>query len=124
MRSALPQVNMWVTGMEVTQSIQNLSNSVVLIKNKRTFVRVYVKSQTTAVSGVTAILEAPVLGLGPLSPVNPAGKTITVRPNPSRNDINQSFLFELPWNWTQHEHPQPAGYAEPLQSAPGAQLRG
>ncbi len=99
--TALPQVNMWVTGMEVTQSIQNLSNSVVLIKNKRTFVRVYVKSQTSAVSGVTAILEAPVLGLGPLSPVNPAGTTITVRPNPSRDDINQSFLFELPWTWTQ-----------------------
>ena len=99
--AALPQINMFVTGMEVTQSVQNLANTVTLIKNKRTFVRVYVKSASTAVSGVTAQLDAPSLGLGPLSPVNPAGKTLTVRANPSRDDINQSFLFELPWSWTQ-----------------------
>jgi hypothetical protein len=99
--SALPQVNMYISGIEVTQSIQDLNNSVLLIKNKRTFVRVYVKSVGTAVPGVTAQLSAPSLGGNPLSPVNPAGTHITVRPNPDRNDINQSFLFELPWSWTQ-----------------------
>ena len=26
-----------------------------------------------------------------------------MRPNPNRNDINQSFLFELPWSWTQQD---------------------
>jgi Viral BACON domain len=99
--SALPQINMRVTGIEVTQGIQNLSNSVGLIKKRRTFVRFYVKSDGAAVPGVTARLSAPALGFGAqVSPVNPVGTTITVRGTPSRNDINQSFLFELPWNWT------------------------
>ncbi len=99
--TALPQINMRVTGMEITQGIQNLSNSVLLIKNRRTFVRVYVKSDGSAVSGVSAELTAVNLEKGPLLPVNSVGTHITVRQNPNRADINQSFLFELPWNWTQ-----------------------
>jgi hypothetical protein len=100
--SALPQINMRVTGIEVTQGIQNLSNGVGLIKNRRTFVRFYVKSDGAAVAGVTARLSAPALGFGAeVAPVNPVGTTITVRGTPNRNDINQSFLFELPWSWTQ-----------------------
>lgn len=101
--SALPQVNLRVTGMEVTQGIQNLSNSVLLVKNRRTFVRVYVKSDGAAVSGVTARLNAPTLEAS-VAPVNPIGTQITVRANPDRNDLNQSFLFELPWNWTQQNN--------------------
>ncbi|MBW7886260.1 MAG: hypothetical protein H3C34_27265, partial [Caldilineaceae bacterium] len=104
--AALPQVNMWVTGMEVTQGIQNLANGVTLIKNRRTFVRVYVRSDGTAVPGVTAHLSSPTMGGNVLVPVNPVGTHITVRPNPNRNDINQSFLFELPWNWTQQNNLQ------------------
>ncbi|HEU5014035.1 MAG TPA: hypothetical protein VFT66_16050 [Roseiflexaceae bacterium] len=96
--SALPQINMRVTGMEVTQGIQNLSNSVLLVKNKRTFVRLYVKSDGAAVAGVKAQLSS---RLGSLQPVNSVGTMLTVRTTPSRNDINQSFLFELPWSWTQ-----------------------
>lgn len=100
--SALPQINLRVTGMEVTQAVQNLTNSVRLVKGKRTFVRLYVQSDGAAVSGVTATLAAPALGFGAtLVPVNPAGTTITVVGAPNRNSINQSFLFELPWNWTQ-----------------------
>ena len=99
--TALPQTNMRITGMEVTQSVQNLSNSVVLIRGKRTFVRVYVKSDGPAVAGVTAHLSAPSLEQGPLLPVNSSGTTMTVLPSPSRANINQSFLFELPWSWTQ-----------------------
>jgi hypothetical protein len=91
---------MYITGIEVTQSIQNTSNSVLLVKNKRTFVRVYVKSVGPSVSGVTATLSAPSLGGLPLQPVNSVGTKLTVRTNPSKDDINQSFLFELPWSWT------------------------
>ena len=98
--SALPQVNMYITGIEVTQGIQNLNNSVKLIKDRRTFVRVYVKSEGTSVSGVSAQLSAPSTGQAPLQPVNPVGTKITVRTNPDRNDLDQSFLFELPWSWT------------------------
>lgn len=101
--SALPQVNLRVTGLEVTQGIQNLSNSVLLVKNRRTFVRAYVRSDGAAVSGVTARLVAPALEAS-VAPVNPVGTQITVRANPNRNDINQSFLFELPWSWTQQNN--------------------
>jgi hypothetical protein len=96
--SALPQINMRVTGMEVTQGIQNLSNSVLLVKSKRTFVRLYVKSDGAAVAGVRAQLSS---RLGTLQPINSVGTMLTVRTTPDRNDINQSFLFELPWSWTQ-----------------------
>ena len=102
--AALPQVDMYVTGMEVTQGIQDLNNSVLLIKNRRTFVRVYVKSAGSSVSGVTAQLSAPALRLGPIQPINPVGTKITVRANPNRTDINQSYLFELPWSWTQNSN--------------------
>ncbi len=40
--AALPSINVYITGMEVTQAIQNTSNSVLLVKNQRRFVRVYI----------------------------------------------------------------------------------
>jgi hypothetical protein len=74
-----------------------------LIKDKRTFVRVYVTSHGDPVSGVTAYLyRTDGLGNqigGPLTPVNPVGKQITVKSWANRMDINQSFLFELPMSW-------------------------
>ncbi len=100
--SALPVVNMYFTGMEVTQGIQNLANSVLLVKGKRTFVRLYVKSAGPSVSDVSARLYSPQFDTY-LQPVNPVGTKITVRTNPSRADINQSFLFELPWTWTRDD---------------------
>ena len=108
--AALPNINMRVfapsgigNGMEITQGIQSLNNSVGLIRNRRTFVRVYAKSDGANVAGVTAQLSGSTgvqTYLGALSPVNPAGTSLSVRGTPSRNDINQSFLFELPWSWT------------------------
>lgn len=105
-----------ITGMEVTQGIQDLSNSVRLISGRRTFVRVYVKADGAAVEGVTATLSAianiacapgtcPPVGarLGPLVPVNAVGTRITVRPDPKRGNLDDSFLFELPWQWTQYQ---------------------
>ncbi|MEZ4621251.1 MAG: hypothetical protein R2867_37910 [Caldilineaceae bacterium] len=71
--SALPQVNLRVTGMEITQGIQNLSNSVLLVKGRRTFVRVYVKSDGVSVPNVGAQLVATSLDSGPLAPVNTVG---------------------------------------------------
>ena len=49
--------NLRITGMEVTQGIQDLANSVLLVSGRRTFVRVYVKSDGPAVPGVTATLS-------------------------------------------------------------------
>jgi YVTN family beta-propeller protein len=104
--------NLRITGMEVTQGIQDTANSVPLVSGRRTFVRVYVQSDGPVVPGVTATLTGlgfvcanPTCGqvgtqLGPLIPANTVGPRITVRADPKRINLNDSFLFELPWSWT------------------------
>jgi hypothetical protein len=102
--AALPEINLKATGVEVTQGIQDIFNSVRLIENRRTFVRLYVRSDGDPVPGVTAYLyRTDSLGQaleGPLIPVNPVGQQITVQSWPNRTKLNDSFLFELPWSWT------------------------
>jgi hypothetical protein len=104
--AALPMTNMRVTGLEITQGIQDLDNSVRLIKDRRTFVRVYVQSDGPAVPGVTAYLYRTNSGgeaiSGPLTPINSVGQQITVQPYSIfwRLSLDHSFLFELPWDWT------------------------
>lgn len=91
------------TGIEVTQGIQNPANDVTLIENKRTMVRFYVKSNDArSAAGVTAFLDVydTQAYLGRLQPVNRIGKLLTVRPDPKRMNVNDSFLFEIPLDWT------------------------
>lgn len=105
--------NLRVTGMEVTQGIQDLANSVRLVSGRRTFVRVYVQSDGAAVPGVTATLSGAgaygtiggvvTVPLAAINPSNTVGPRITVSPNPKRSNLNDSFLFELPWEWTNFE---------------------
>ncbi len=100
--SILPLTNMRITGMEITQGIQRPDNSIRLIEKKRTFVRVYVKSDGPPIPGVTANLIG-MSGdklLGDLVPVNSIGTNLTVDPAPLQANINESFVFELPWGWT------------------------
>jgi hypothetical protein len=72
-----PIGNMRITSLEITQGIQDLYNSVMLIQNRRTFVRLHVKSDEEPISGVTAYLyRINFFGQivdGPLVPVNPVG---------------------------------------------------
>jgi hypothetical protein len=101
--AGLPMINMSGSWLEVTQGIQDLFNSVSLIQDRRTFVRFYANADATPVAGVTAYLYATDSGgniiAGPLTPVNPVGQQITVKPLPWRPDLNDTFLFELPWDW-------------------------
>ncbi|MCX6018034.1 MAG: hypothetical protein NTZ50_05915 [Chloroflexi bacterium] len=105
--AALAQTNMKVTGMSITQGIQKgsgsgVEKSVTLIQGRRTFVRVFVKSDGPNVSGVTARLYRTDAGgtlLDSVLPVNSVGTNLTVRASPSRSNLNDSFLFELPWSW-------------------------
>jgi hypothetical protein len=87
--------------MEITQAVQDQTNSVPLIQNRRTFVRVFVRSESGPVPGVTALLYGSGSGLAAqaLAPINKVG-LITVDPSPNRNDIDDSFLFALPLEWT------------------------
>ncbi len=100
---ALPTTNVKVTGLEITQGIQKPDNSVRLIQNKRTFVRLFVQSDGGGVPGVTALLDGWTSSCGSLDsllPVNDVGTNLTVWPVPQRANLNDSFLFELPWSWT------------------------
>ncbi len=100
---ALPTTNVRVTGLEITQGIQKPDNSVRLIQNKRTFVRLFVQSDGGGVPGVTALLDGWSSSCGSLDsllPVNDVGTNLTVYASPQRANLNDSFLFELPWSWT------------------------
>jgi len=108
--SSLPQINLTIREIEVTQGIQDLDNSVPLIEGRRTFVRVYVESDGDPVEGVTGLLYLTDSGGslvdGPLLPVNPVGPQIKVPESASplnRVSLNKSFLYELPWDWTTGE---------------------
>ena len=99
---AIPTTNVRTTGLEITQGIQKPDNSVRLIENKRTFVRLFVQSDGPNVPGMTATLvgDGNCGALGTLLPTNPVGTNITVPASPKRVNLNDSFLFELPWSWT------------------------
>lgn len=101
--AALPKTNMKITGFSITQGIQKEDNSVILIKDRKTFVRLFVKSDgPPSVSGVTARLDRiDAIGnvLDTVMPANQPATNITVRTSPNRDLLNDSFLFELPWNW-------------------------
>lgn len=94
--------DIWPTGMEVVQTVQDLDNSVLLVANKRTFVRVHVDTDSS-VNGVTARLhgfrDGVPLGF-PLIPVNPGGDILILHGFGNRGALNDSFLFELPSTWT------------------------
>ena len=83
--------------LEVTQSVQDLKNSVRLVADKRTFVRFHVHSNA-GLFETTARLRVRRGGdVVELSPINPGG-VITVRPDPDRGVLNHAFLFALPSN--------------------------
>ena len=90
-------VDFEVLGMEVTQAVQDLNNSVVLIEGKRTFVRFHVRSTPGDYGPVSAELRAYRDGkwLGTIYPNNSIG-VITIRHNPDRQQLDQSFYFDLP----------------------------
>jgi len=98
-RTPTPSVDMWGTAMEITQAIQDLSNSVVLVANKRTYARAHVRANSGS--------HANVLGwfyiyswntgswTGPIVADNPGGR-ITVKATPDRGEVNDSFFAEIP----------------------------
>jgi hypothetical protein len=96
-------VDLQPTAIEVTQSIQDLQNSVVLVEGKRTFVRVHVGSNVDA-PRVTARLygydaSGTPLPEGPLQPANPRAQ-VYPKSAPDRGELLDSFYFVLPPSWT------------------------
>jgi hypothetical protein len=105
-----PNERIQVLGMEVTQCIQDLNNSVPLIAGKRTFVRVYpvLQGSTAIIPNVSGFLYAcrPFLGttfcqstLGSIQSLNTIDVTGTPDVVSKRIDLKQSLNFELPAEW-------------------------
>lgn len=91
----LPSTDLIADRLEVTQAVQDLNNSVRLVRNKRTFVRFHTRS--TSGNQLTYALLRVQRGSSVtyLSPINP-GSQILVRPAPDRATRDHAFLFELP----------------------------
>ncbi|WP_287158338.1 BACON domain-containing carbohydrate-binding protein [Chloroflexus sp.] len=100
--AALPSINLFAVGLKVTQGVQDDAYSVPFIQNRRTFVRFFVRTPMPVSQPVLALLYGSWDGGsgGPLLPVNPAGTEISIKVFQDYNNINDSFLFELPWEWT------------------------
>jgi len=86
-----------VTGLEVTQAIQRTDNSVPLVANKETAVRVYAEQLAgndvdDVVVKLTAVRNNSTIGTLSSSPV-------TLPNNPNRADFNSTVNFELPAHW-------------------------
>jgi hypothetical protein len=97
----LPKINLWPIGLEITQGIQRSDNSVVLVQNRNTFVRVFVKSAGPAVPDVSAVLYGSWSGVPNAGPIYPSNGRIVAQPAPDNLDYNQQFVFQLPYEWTQ-----------------------
>lgn len=100
--AAIPAIDVVVTDVEVTQAIQDLNQSVDLIRDKRTGVRVYVTAAGQNVPGVSARLYRINSTGGILAgPIYPVANTnnMTVQNAPNRNTLEHAFYFELPNDW-------------------------
>jgi hypothetical protein len=101
-----------ITGLELTQAIQDLNNNMPLIKGKETYARLYVQAEYPDgfagcdVPNVTAELRG-----APGSPLTPINDSITARvlagqDRPTlaeRDDVRQSLFFRLPWSWYDYD---------------------
>lgn len=94
--SAFPEEDIEAYHMEVTQATQNERNNISLVENKRTWVRVYVRSTTRRdVSNVTAWLY--ITKDGQRQVLRPVNNRLTVRADGSRrNELHDTFNFSLP----------------------------
>jgi len=87
-------------GIEVNQAVQDLNNSVLLIANKRTFVRCYVQSDAGTINNVNARLRVyrGATYMGQLSPSN-SGAQINIRTSPDRAQLDHAYYFDVPTSW-------------------------
>lgn len=98
-------VDLVAQGLEVTQAIQDLENSVRLVEGKRTFVRLHTFARKDTDASTTARLfvrRAGTSGVTALDPIH-GTESIKVATNPRRDMLTDSFLWELPSEFTSGE---------------------
>lgn len=96
-----------LTGLEVTQAIQNWENDVTLIQDKTAYLRAHVSSTSGNVDHVQAKVIGTRIGsggsrtlLGEHIADNLGGEiSVLQNPQPQRRNLNDSFLFRLPPSW-------------------------
>ncbi len=98
--TAIATVDFVASGLEITQAVQDLVNSVPLVEGKRTFARFHVYSASGSYGPVGAQLNLYRNGqfVQAILPSNPNG-AITIRQNPDRGQLQDSFYFDLPESW-------------------------
>ena len=103
LNTCVPAVPLDITAasLEVVQVIQDEANRVPLVAGKRTVVRARATANRT-VPDIDALLwrlDAGDKPIGaPLAPANVGGR-LTLTPSPSRQRLNDLFLFDLPDDW-------------------------
>jgi len=95
-------VNYAMTALEVTQGIQDLQNSVPLVRGKPAWVRAHVRrtlgSNSPLVSAQLWRIVNGVRSGNPIYPSNPGGK-LAPATFPNRSQLNDSFYFPIPAAW-------------------------
>lgn len=99
----LPQVDLDVPYIELTQSIQSLANDIPIIAGKKAYVRIYVQTDGAVVKDVQGHLEGERDGV-PLSPAQvPCVNTISADHSTSletrRGSLNHSLYCLVPQDW-------------------------
>ncbi len=118
---AIQVADIAITNVEVTQAIQDLNNSVDLIREKRTGVRVHVDADGTSVPGISARLYR-INGGGAVidGPLSPSSGTnfLTVQDNPNRATFDHAFYFALPDDWVDDATLRLRAEVNPIQLPP------
>ena len=98
--TTIATVDFSAIGLEITQAVQDLNNSVPLVEGKRTFARFHVKSAAGDHGPVSAQLNLYRNGqfVQAIMASNPNG-AITIRQSPDRGQRQDSFYFDLPASW-------------------------
>lgn len=94
-------------GLEATQGIQNISNSVALAKGKPTLVRGYARTTLSGYPNVTAVLHGVRTSSGLPLPGSPLRSTVASMSvptdgsitDPRRRNLASTFNWELPSSW-------------------------
>lgn len=118
---AIQSADIAITNVEVTQAIQDLNNSVELIREKRTGVRVHVDADGTNVPGISARLyrinNGGTIIDGPLYPTS--GTNFLTVPNvPNRATFDHAFYFALPDDWVDDATLRLRAEVNPIQLPP------
>lgn len=94
--------DLYISNIEITQSVQNLSSPVKLVANRPTVVRVYARtSKSTSVSNLQATLTAyrGSSSLGTLTLNGGTAYPASTSLDSLRASSSKSFNFQLPSNW-------------------------